>query len=574
MKKKLLYLTGACLLLTGAVYAERWAFATFADNRDRFENYRYVLRQVKRINSDPETYSVPIAFMAGVGDIDPLAENDAIYKEFFPNEDPLYFPVMGNHEVEKAPDRDYMTQIILPRLGDTITRHNNEDGNYYCDWKNVRFIALDQYSGFGVGNDRGWITDKGATWLEEVITSATNADHIFVSFHEPVFPRVRHLRPQGLTEAERNAWKMLVSYSDKVRAVFTAHSHNYSRMRVVHPADGRTGYPDQAGGVYQVDVGNAGNTWESDGKHTLIKVEIDGMDVCFRVFQTPENKDEFTETDRWEIHGDSTEERPQLKPAIYWSNVDGQHEYEPGQVITRALMAQSFSEEPDRDYQMIWSVLDADNQETATGKKTFDVDPRGKKEVFQLSIPTEKAKLGETWTLKSKLINDEKIIQEQEEKLIFPSYTSLAGSWHIAAGDDPAWAKTECDDSSWKWTVIPGGWEKDALPDYDGMAWYRLRFNIPDQKEESWGEKPLAISLGAIDDADETFLNGTLIGQTGEFPPAKVSAWDTRRLYKFDRSLLKQDNVLAIRVSDWGGGGGIWKGPVALGPVDELRIQK
>ena len=77
--------------------------------------------------------------------------------------------------------------------------------------------------------------------------------------------------------------------------------------------------------------------------------------------------------------------------------------------------------------------------------------------------------------------------------------------------------------------------------------------------------------MGAIDDADETFLNGQRIGATGEFPPAQVTAWDKPRLYEFDRSLLAETNVLAVRVSDWMGGGGIWKGPVAVGPAAELR---
>ena len=572
MKKQILWLTIAYLLATGAAHADRWAFGVLADNRDRFQNYRYVLEQVKRINNDPEIYSVPIEFMAGVGDIDPLAENDAIYKEFFPNEKPLYFPIMGNHEIDKDADRDYMTQVILPRLGDTITRNSDEHGNYYCDWENVRFIALDQYSDFGVGNDKGWITAEGAAWLEDVITSATNADHIFVSCHEPVFPRKRHLRPDGLGVDELNAWKMLVSYSDKIRAVFVAHTHNYSRMRVINPTSAKTGYPDQEDGVYQVDVGNAGNTWEGDGKHTLVKVEIDGMDVLFRVFQTPENKNEFTETDRWEIKGTESEQKPHLKPALYWSNLDDRHGYEPGQVITRALMAHSFSDEPDNDYQMTWSIIDADNRKVATGNRSFDVAPREKKEIFRLSVPTENAKLGDIWTLKSEWTDGEEVAMEQVEKFTFPCYSSLEGLWHITKGDDHNWAKSECDDTSWKWTVIPNGWENDALPDYDGIAWYRLRFSISDQKLESWGEKPLAIVLGAIDDADETFLNGVLIGQTGEFPPAKVTAWDTLRFYEFDRHLLKKDNILAIRVSDWGGGGGIWKGPVAIGPTDELRI--
>ena len=76
--------------------------------------------------------------------------------------------------------------------------------------------------------------------------------------------------------------------------------------------------------------------------------------------------------------------------------------------------------------------------------------------------------------------------------------------------------------------------------------------------------------MGAIDDADETYLNGKQIGKFGEFPPAKVTAYDLPRLYEFKPELLQETNVIAIRVSDWGGGGGIWKGPVGVGSMKEL----
>ena len=108
------------------------------------------------------------------------------------------------------------------------------------------------------------------------------------------------------------------------------------------------------------------------------------------------------------------------------------------------------------------------------------------------------------------------------------------------------------------------------MPDYDGTAWYRKLFILPNSTLAKWADKPLAVAIGAIDDADETYLNGTLIGSSGEFPPVKDSAWDEPRLYPVDRELLKDDNVIAIRVSDWEGGGGIWRYPVAIGPKEEL----
>jgi hypothetical protein len=44
------------------------------------------------------------------------------------------------------------------------------------------------------------------------------------------------------------------------------------------------------------------------------------------------------------------------------------------------------------------------------------------------------------------------------------------------------------------------------------------------------------------------------------------------RVYPFDAELLSDEaNVLAVQVNDWMGGGGIWKGPVAIGPEATLE---
>jgi hypothetical protein len=76
------------------------------------------------------------------------------------------------------------------------------------------------------------------------------------------------------------------------------------------------------------------------------------------------------------------------------------------------------------------------------------------------------------------------------------------------------------------------------------------------------------ILLGKIDDADETYINGVRIGSTGRFPPVPVSAWNDQRAYRIPRRLLREKNVLAIRVYDMGLGGGITGG--VLGIVDSL----
>ncbi len=175
------------------------------------------------------------------------------------------------------------------------------------------------------------------------------------------------------------------------------------------------------------------------------------------------------------------------------------------------------------------------------------------------------------------MYNDEPITPFQKTLLfgfdagVLPGFINLAGTWKLAQGDNAEWAMEELDDADFLDTEVPGGWEKDALPDYDGVAWYRLKFTVTPEQKAAWGAAPLVLILGAVDDAEETFLNGHRIGAMGKFSPEKVTAWNQPRLYPVPGEWLSENNVLAVRVDDWGGGGGIWRGPVALGPAAALN---
>ena len=111
-------------------------------------------------------------------------------------------------------------------------------------------------------------------------------------------------------------------------------------------------------------------------------------------------------------------------------------------------------------------------------------------------------------SLDSSIRSGTKILQQWTCDFLFPSYESLSGTWRIHSGDDPSWATADFSHADWAETQVPGGWEKDALPAYDGTAWYRLSFSLPAAAFARWGDAPLALLMGGIDDADETFLNG------------------------------------------------------------------
>ncbi len=108
------------------------------------------------------------------------------------------------------------------------------------------------------------------------------------------------------------------------------------------------------------------------------------------------------------------------------------------------------------------------------------------------------------------------------------------------------WETTDLDDSSWKSIKAPGHWEGQGYQGIDGVAWYRREIQVPD----SWGGKPMTLSLAKIDDADETFVNGEKVGSE--------TAWNTDRRYSVDQKLVKPGAMqIAIRVTDGNMGGGI-----------------
>lgn len=153
-------------------------------------------------------------------------------------------------------------------------------------------------------------------------------------------------------------------------------------------------------------------------------------------------------------------------------------------------------------------------------------------------------------------------------------------NWKFKTGDNLDWAKPGYKDSSWKTIQVGKNWEAQGYTGYDGYAWYRITFNLPTSlKENVLFKDSILLSLGKIDDCDQTFLNGKLIGQNAVFIPAGTNSplqdlskletvWNTNRNYTFPSNdpRLKWNNVniLAIRVHDGGGDGGMYTLPVNI----------
>ncbi|MCY7351919.1 MAG: sialate O-acetylesterase [Cytophagaceae bacterium] len=109
------------------------------------------------------------------------------------------------------------------------------------------------------------------------------------------------------------------------------------------------------------------------------------------------------------------------------------------------------------------------------------------------------------------------------------------------------WSNPVLATADWKKMDLPVHWEEAGLPGVDGIVWFRKVIDVP---KEAVG-KDIRLTLGQIDDADSTYFNGERVGFTDNR--------NTVRQYTVPGRLVKAGrNVIAIRVLDTSGNGGIW----------------
>lgn len=91
---------------------------------------------------------------------------------------------------------------------------------------------------------------------------------------------------------------------------------------------------------------------------------------------------------------------------------------------------------------------------------------------------------------------------------------------------------------------------------FDGIMWVQKTIDVP----ANCAGKDMTLYLGAIDDEDVTYLNGVEV--------AKGSGYNTPRVYTIPGNLVKSgQNLLTIRISDFGGEGGF------AGPGEKMRAE-
>ncbi len=170
--------------------------------------------------------------------------------------------------------------------------------------------------------------------------------------------------------------------------------------------------------------------------------------------------------------------------------------------------------------------------ETWISRNAFEQDEYFKKMIAEMST-----------------LNLDELAKKKKEKMM-NTITSLQGGLEKNENTE-LWKTNDYDDSKWPHMKLPGLWEEQGmgLEDLDGVVWFRKTIIIDDVNA---GGKTATIDLSKIDDSDDTYVNGVKIGEM-------KNKYSDLRHYTIPKGVLKTGkNVIAIRVEDTGGGGGVY----------------
>jgi hypothetical protein len=141
---------------------------------------------------------------------------------------------------------------------------------------------------------------------------------------------------------------------------------------------------------------------------------------------------------------------------------------------------------------------------------------------------------------------------------------TLNGPWKFAIGDNIQYAQCNYDDLGWETidlTAPPGahdgdvglsgyipGWSATGHPNYAGYAWYRLKVrldNLPASNNLALAAPP------AVDDAYQLFINGSLVGSSGNFFGKVPTVYSIQpRMFVLPES-VKKEKIITIAFRVW-----------------------
>ncbi len=140
----------------------------------------------------------------------------------------------------------------------------------------------------------------------------------------------------------------------------------------------------------------------------------------------------------------------------------------------------------------------------------------------------------------------------------------LTKNWRFSPDQDDvglmeAWFREDFDDNSWAVLQAGSKWEEQGFTELDGTAWYRRWVEVPTE----WKGSPIWLVFGGINDEYVLFVNGVRIQSYGH--PLDNSTANSPTATEVS-SFLRYGgrNLIAVRVVDWIGSGGLQRLPCCL----------
>lgn len=130
-------------------------------------------------------------------------------------------------------------------------------------------------------------------------------------------------------------------------------------------------------------------------------------------------------------------------------------------------------------------------------------------------------------------------------------------------GEREGWFQNKFSDFQWPKLRLTEFWEDQGFgepaPDgYDGHAWYRIPLGAIPAKYEGYR---ITLHFGAVDESCWVWVNGKKVGEVLYDAKKDPNGWITPRSFDItDAVNFNKPNLIAVRVLDTSGKGGLWKG--------------
>lgn len=226
-----------------------WGDSKGKDNGINKKVLNLIMSKISKLEPKPE-------FMIMLGDtvkgsldeetfINQLTDLNSIINKYTPRI--CLLPVIGNHEVNIAPQDDRYEKILSQFYNtlNPISSLMNYNNTVYCkDFDDIRIIVLNSHH----PDEIHQVCDSQLSWLEDITADCKKTKLLFV--HSPLFPTGAHIGHCLDMYPEKRDKFLNTIDKCHIDLIFCGHEHNYSR-RIIRSTD-------NSNGILQIITGGAG----------------------------------------------------------------------------------------------------------------------------------------------------------------------------------------------------------------------------------------------------------------------------------------------------------------------------